>query len=92
MSEKGMEQLEPLLNDQYAGAPSKRALAYVQSKREQGKNIVGAYCGYAPFELIRAMDAVPAVLLDAQTAPSRLPRQYCPGTCARSSSRATGIS
>ena len=83
MSDKGMEQLEPLMNDQYVGAPSKRALAYVQSKREQGKNVVGAYCGYAPFELIRAMDAVPAVLCafsnsTIEAAEAILPGNLCP--------------
>lgn len=77
------EKMEPLIHDQFAGAPSKRALAYVQSKREQGKRVVGAYCGYAPFELIRAMDAVPAVLCafsnsTIEAAESVLPGNLCP--------------
>ena len=92
MSEKDMKQLEPLMNDQYVGAPSKRALAYVQSKREQGKNVVGAYCGYAPFELIRAMDAVPAVLCAFSNSTVEAAEAICPVTCARSSSRVTGMS
>jgi benzoyl-CoA reductase/2-hydroxyglutaryl-CoA dehydratase subunit BcrC/BadD/HgdB len=83
MSSENMTQWEPLINDQYTGAPSKRALAYVQSKREQGKNVVGAYCGYAPFELIRAMDAVPAVLCafsnsTIEAAEAVLPGNLCP--------------
>jgi benzoyl-CoA reductase/2-hydroxyglutaryl-CoA dehydratase subunit BcrC/BadD/HgdB len=76
-------QREPLIQDEFAGAPSKRALAYVQSKREQGKKVVGAYCGYAPFELIRAMDAVPAVLCafsnsTIEAAETVLPANLCP--------------
>jgi benzoyl-CoA reductase/2-hydroxyglutaryl-CoA dehydratase subunit BcrC/BadD/HgdB len=85
MSKESTKQLElePLIQDQYAGAPSKRALAYVQSKREQGKHVVGAYCGYAPFELIRAMDAVPAVLCafantTIEAAEAVLPGNLCP--------------
>jgi benzoyl-CoA reductase/2-hydroxyglutaryl-CoA dehydratase subunit BcrC/BadD/HgdB len=58
----GRRQWEQLVNDQYTEEPSKRAFAYVQSKREQGKKVVGTYCGYAPLELFRVMDAVPAVL------------------------------
>jgi benzoyl-CoA reductase/2-hydroxyglutaryl-CoA dehydratase subunit BcrC/BadD/HgdB len=62
MHMKSRRQWEPLVNDQYTGEPSKRAFAYVQSKRKQGKKVIGTYCGYAPLELFRAMDAVPTVL------------------------------
>ena len=31
-------------------------------KRDQGAHLVGLYCGYAPVELIRAMDAAPVSL------------------------------
>lgn len=54
--------IEPLLNDDFVGEPVKRTLAYMQSQREEGKHVVGVYCSYAPLEIIRAMDAVPAVL------------------------------
>lgn len=83
MSENTMECPERLIDDQYAGAPSKRVLAYVQSKRERGMHVVGAYCGYAPFELIRAMGAVPAVLCafansTIEAAEAVLPGNLCP--------------
>ncbi len=75
--------VEPLINDQFAGEPSKRALSYIQSKREKGRHVIGTYCGFAPLELIRAMGAVPAVLcafsnkmIDA--AESVLPSNLCP--------------
>jgi len=73
----------PLINDEYAGEPAKRTLAYIQSQREQGKTIVGTYCGYAPLEVIRAMDAVPAVLCafsnkTVEPAEAVLPANLCP--------------
>ena len=54
--------VEPLVNDGFAGEATKRTLGYLQAQREKGKNIVGIYCGYAPLEIIRAMGAAPAVL------------------------------
>ncbi len=76
--------VEPLINDEYAGEPpSKRVLAYLQSQRKRGAKIVGTYCGYAPVELIRALDLVPATLcafsnatIDA--AETVLPANLCP--------------
>ena len=67
----------------FQGAPRKRSLAYVQAKRSQGKKVVGAYCGYAPFELILAMDGVPAVLCafansTIEAAEAILPGNLCP--------------
>lgn len=56
------ESMEPLINDGFAGDSAKRCLSYIQSKREKGKHVVGIYCGYAPMEVIRAVDIVPAVL------------------------------
>jgi len=53
---------KPLVDDQFVGEPAKRALNYIQSKREQGHPVVGIYCGYAPMEIIRAMGAGVAVL------------------------------
>jgi len=75
--------IEPLLNDEYTGLPTKRAIAYLQSKREKGSRIVGAYCGYAPLEIIRAMNAAPAVLCayahsTIETAETVLPSNLCP--------------
>ncbi|HQO15083.1 MAG TPA: 2-hydroxyacyl-CoA dehydratase, partial [Smithellaceae bacterium] len=54
--------VDPLVNDGFAGEPAKRCLSYIQSQREKGKNVVGIYCGYAPMEVIRAAGMVPAVL------------------------------
>ncbi|MDD5169383.1 MAG: double-cubane-cluster-containing anaerobic reductase [Syntrophales bacterium] len=75
--------IEPLVNDGFAGEPVKRTLAYIQSKREQGKHVVGVYCSYAPLEIIRAMDAVPAVLCafankTVAAAEVDLPANLCP--------------
>lgn len=78
------ELFKPLLNDEYTGdAPSKRLLAYLQSKRNKGKRIIGVYCSYAPVELIRAFDLIPATLcafsnatIDA--AETVLPTNLCP--------------
>ncbi len=75
--------IEPLVNDEFVGAPAKRALAYVQSQRERGKHVVGIYCGYAPLEVIRAVGAVPAVLCafannTIEKAEEVLPANLCP--------------
>lgn len=57
------DSLERLVNDEYAGEPpTKRIMAYIQKNRENGKKVAGIYCGYAPLEIIRAADAIPAVL------------------------------
>ncbi len=77
------EGVEPLVNDGFAGEPAKRCLSYIQSKRELGKNVVGIYCGYAPMEVIRAADIVPAVLCafaDKTIPPAEedLPANLCP--------------
>ena len=77
------EGVEPLVNDGFAGEPAKRCLSYIQSKRELGKNVVGIYCGYAPMEVIRAADIVPAVLCafaDTTIPPAEedLPANLCP--------------
>jgi benzoyl-CoA reductase/2-hydroxyglutaryl-CoA dehydratase subunit BcrC/BadD/HgdB len=75
---------EPLIQDEFAGSPpAKRLLAYLQSKREQGKKIAGTYCAYAPVELIRAADAVPATLCAYSNTPVEkaeavLPANLCP--------------
>jgi benzoyl-CoA reductase/2-hydroxyglutaryl-CoA dehydratase subunit BcrC/BadD/HgdB len=75
---------EALIQDEYTGEPAaKRLLAHLQKKREEGKKIAGIYCGYAPSELIHAMDIVPAALcafsngtIDA--AEAILPANLCP--------------
>ncbi len=76
--------LEPLIDDQYTGEPpSKRVLAYLQAQRSQGAKIVGTYCGYAPIEVIRALDLVPATLCafsnaTIEAAEAILPANLCP--------------
>jgi len=72
-----------LLNDEFTGQPSKRALAYVQGEREKGRRVIGTYCGYAPLELFRAMGGVPAVLCafankPIEAAEAVLPANLCP--------------
>jgi len=73
----------PLVNDEFAGEPAKRALHYLQSKRQQGHPVVGIYCGYAPMEMIRAMGAGIAVLCafsekTIAAAEVALPSNLCP--------------
>ncbi len=76
--------VEPLFNDSFIGEPpTKRVMSYLQSQREQGKKIAGLYCGYAPLELLRAMDLVPAVLCSfsnntVEAAEAVLPGNLCP--------------
>lgn len=75
--------IEPLLNDEYTALPAKRTLDFILRKRESGARGVGLYCGYAPFELIRAMGAVPITLcaFSNKTIPAAetvLPANLCP--------------
>jgi benzoyl-CoA reductase/2-hydroxyglutaryl-CoA dehydratase subunit BcrC/BadD/HgdB len=78
-----MAELTPLFNDEFAGLPLKRALDRVLKRREAGAKVVGAYCTYAPVELIWAMGAVPAVLCafsngTVAKAEETLPVNLCP--------------
>lgn len=73
----------PLIDDKFVGEPAKRALQYVQSKRQQGLPVVGIYCGYAPLEIIKAMNATVAVLCafsnkTISSAEGTLPGNLCP--------------
>jgi len=75
--------MTPLMNDGYDGEPAKRVLSYMQAQKEQGRPIVGIYCGYAPIELIQAMGIVPAVLrafskVPIASAETVLPANICP--------------
>jgi len=75
---------EPLFDDEYVNQPpAKRVLGYVRSKRDQGAAVAGLYCGYAPMEVIHAMDVVPAVLCafsndPIESAEEHLPANLCP--------------
>lgn len=78
-----MSELIPLFDDDFADFPLKRALAQVTKKRGSGARVVGAYCSYAPVELIWAMGGVPAVLCAFSNAPiakaeETLPANLCP--------------
>lgn len=75
--------LTPLFQDEFADLPLKRALGQVVKKREKGAKVVGAYCSYAPVELVWAMGGVPAVLCAFSNAPitkaeETLPTNLCP--------------
>jgi benzoyl-CoA reductase/2-hydroxyglutaryl-CoA dehydratase subunit BcrC/BadD/HgdB len=78
-----MSQRTPLFHDDFAEFPLKRALAQVTKKRESGAKVVGAYCSYAPVELIWAMGGVPAILCAFSNVPiakaeETLPTNLCP--------------
>lgn len=73
----------PLFQDEFQDFPLKRALAQVVKKRETGAKVVGAYCSYAPVEVIWAMGGVPAILCAFSNAPiakaeETLPANLCP--------------
>lgn len=75
--------MTPLFNDDFQEFPLKRALAQVVAKREAGARVVGAYCSYAPVEVVWAMGGVPAVLCAFSNAPiakaeETLPVNLCP--------------
>lgn len=78
-----MSPQSPLFQDEFQEFPLKRALAQVVKKREAGAKVVGAYCSYAPVEVIWAMGGVPAVLCAFSNAPiakaeETLPVNLCP--------------
>ncbi|MEE4606356.1 MAG: hypothetical protein V2J65_34110 [Desulfobacteraceae bacterium] len=54
--------ITPLMDDGYAGEPTKRVLNYTQRRKKNGDPMVGYYCGYTPIEPIQAMGIVPVVL------------------------------
>ena len=75
--------MTPLFDDEFQEFPLKRALAQVVSKRDAGAKVIGAYCSYAPVEVIWAMGGVPAVLCAFSNAPiakaeETLPVNLCP--------------
>ena len=75
--------INPLMDDGYAGEPAKRVLNYTQRRKKNGDPVVGIYCGYAPIELIQAMGIVPAVLCAFSKVPipaaeTVLPANLCP--------------
>ena len=52
-------------------------------KQQEGKNIVGTYCVFTPYELISAAEAIPVTLCSTsnatiQEAEKHLPRNLCP--------------
>jgi benzoyl-CoA reductase/2-hydroxyglutaryl-CoA dehydratase subunit BcrC/BadD/HgdB len=73
----------PLFDDEYKGAPAKRVLAHLIDHKEKGDHVVGTYCSYAPLEIMKAMDIVPAVLCafsngTVAAAEEVLPANLCP--------------
>lgn len=78
-----MSHLTPLFNDEFIDLPLKRALGQVVKRRETDSKVVGAYCSYAPVELVWAMGGVPAILCAFSNAPigkaeETLPTNLCP--------------
>lgn len=75
--------MEPLFNDEFAGAPAKRILAQLLKHKDKGTPVIGTYCGYAPLEIVRAMGMKPAVLCafansTIAVAEASLPANLCP--------------
>jgi benzoyl-CoA reductase/2-hydroxyglutaryl-CoA dehydratase subunit BcrC/BadD/HgdB len=71
---------EPLVQDEFTGAPLKRLLNYLIQQRKKGKHIIGYYCCYAPLELIWAMDAVPTELCATSNKPIAAAEELLPST------------
>ena len=76
-------EITPLFDDEYKGTPAKRVLAHLLNHKEKGDNIIGTYCSYAPVEILKAMDIVPAMLcaFSNTTIPAAeevLPSNLCP--------------
>ncbi|MDY6970089.1 MAG: 2-hydroxyacyl-CoA dehydratase family protein, partial [Spirochaetota bacterium] len=78
------KETEGIFNDNFIGEPpAKRAVGYIQNQREKGRHVAGIYCGYAPVELMHALDVVPAVLCafanaTIEVAEAELPANLCP--------------
>lgn len=78
-----LKEMPLLMNDGFDGEPAKRVLQYIKAQKENGRPILGVYCGYAPFELIQALGIVPAVLCAFSNVPiasaeTVLPANLCP--------------
>ncbi len=78
-----MSPQSPLFQDEFQDFPLKRALSQVIKKRDAGAKVVGAYCSYAPVEVIWAMGGVPAILCAFSNTPiakaeETLPVNLCP--------------
>lgn len=78
-----MSSQPPLFQDEFQDAPLKRALSQVIQRREAGAKVIGAYCSYAPVEVIWAMGGVPAILCAFSNTPipkaeETLPINLCP--------------
>ncbi|GAB4274111.1 MAG: double-cubane-cluster-containing anaerobic reductase [Deferrisomatales bacterium] len=75
--------LEPLLEERYSGDPRRAALSYLLRRREEGAPVVGAYCSYAPSELVWALGGEVAGLCGSSREPIAaaqrvLPANLCP--------------
>jgi benzoyl-CoA reductase/2-hydroxyglutaryl-CoA dehydratase subunit BcrC/BadD/HgdB len=78
-----MNQITPLIEDEFTGLPLKRSLNHLLKMRNNGIRGVGVYCTYAPVEIIRAGGAVPITLCAYanKTIPEAekvLPSNLCP--------------
>ncbi|GAA0115676.1 double-cubane-cluster-containing anaerobic reductase [Clostridium senegalense] len=61
----------------------RNAFVDIKNLKDEGKKIVGVYCGFAPWEIIKASDAIAAWLCGMDEDPIRdgekhLPRNLCP--------------
>jgi benzoyl-CoA reductase/2-hydroxyglutaryl-CoA dehydratase subunit BcrC/BadD/HgdB len=83
-----MGNVTPLFTDEFADLPLKRALAQVLKRRDGGAKVVGAYCSYAPVELVWAMGGVPLSSALSPTPPFPRRKRRFRRTFVRSSSPA----
>ncbi|MGO5051736.1 double-cubane-cluster-containing anaerobic reductase [Lachnospiraceae bacterium LCP25S3_G4] len=78
-----MENLK--LPENFETYPEARKNAFLKMKelKESGKNIVGVFCTYTPWEMVYAADAIPVILCgigddNIPAAETRLPKNLCP--------------
>jgi benzoyl-CoA reductase/2-hydroxyglutaryl-CoA dehydratase subunit BcrC/BadD/HgdB len=76
-----MHDVEALFEDMRSAIPA--GPVKIKEAADSGKKIVGCYCAYTPFEVIRAADAIPVSLCSTSDKPiaageEHLPRNLCP--------------
>lgn len=78
-----MKSIEEIFNDLDGDLEGHGPIAMKNMVEKEGKNVIGTYCVFTPYEIIRAADAVPVTLCSTSNdtideAEKDLPRNLCP--------------
>lgn len=78
-----MQSIEEIFNNLDGELKGHGPIAIKNMVEKEGKNVVGTYCVFTPYEVIRAADAVPVTLCSTSNdtideAEKDLPRNLCP--------------